>query len=35
MTKHMPSVSVTHADNASSTKPNELGMRPMQKRVDE
>ncbi|SOC15140.1 hypothetical protein [Rhodobacter maris] len=35
MTKQMPSVSVAHAANASSTKSNGLGMRTLQERVDE
>ena len=33
--KSVPSVSVTYAQNGSSTKPNELGMRPMQERAYE
>lgn len=33
--KSVPSVSVTYAQNGSSTKSNELGMRPMQERVYE
>lgn len=33
--KHVPSVSVTYAQNGNSTKPNELGMRPMQESVYE
>lgn len=33
--KHVPSVSVTYARNGSSTRPNELGMRPMQERAYE
>jgi len=33
--KHVPSVSVTYAQNGNSTKPNELGMRPMQEAVYE
>lgn len=32
---HVPSVSVTYAQNGSSTKSNELGMRPMQERAYE
>jgi superfamily II DNA or RNA helicase len=32
---HIPSVSVTYARNGSSTKSNELGMRPMQERAYE
>ncbi|GAB4394100.1 MAG: hypothetical protein Tsb0032_16150 [Kiloniellaceae bacterium] len=32
---HVPSVSVTYAQNGNSTKSNELGMRPMQERVYE
>jgi superfamily II DNA or RNA helicase len=35
MTKSVPSVSVTYAQNGSSTKSNELGMRPMQERAYE
>ena len=35
MTKIIPSVSVTYAGNGSSTKSNELGMRPMQERAYE
>lgn len=35
MTKSIPSVSVTYAQNGSSTKSNELGMRPMQERAYE
>ncbi len=35
MTKIVPSVSVTYAGNGSSTKSNELGMRPMQERAYE
>lgn len=35
MTQSVPSVSVTYAHNGSSTKPNELGMRPMQERAFE
>tara|TARA_Y100001001_G_scaffold17843_1_gene15596 strand:- start:3629 stop:5701 length:2073 start_codon:yes stop_codon:yes gene_type:complete len=35
MTRTIPSVSVTYAGNGSSTKSNELGMRPMQERVYE
>ncbi|MCL4746798.1 MAG: DEAD/DEAH box helicase [Burkholderiaceae bacterium] len=35
MTKGVPSVSVTYARNGSSTKSNELGMRPMQERAYE
>lgn len=35
MTKPVPSVSVTYARNGSSTKSNELGMRPMQERAYE
>lgn len=35
MTKSVPSVSVTYAGNGSSTKSNELGMRPMQERAYE
>ncbi|WP_299911438.1 pseudomurein-binding repeat-containing protein [uncultured Paracoccus sp.] len=33
--KHVPSVSVSYAANGSSTKANELGMRPMQERAYE
>lgn len=33
--KHVPSVSVSYAQNGSSTKANELGMRPMQERAFE
>src|SRR5256885_7490419 len=33
--RSVPSVSVTYAQNASSTKANELGMRPMQERAYE
>lgn len=33
--KSVPSVSVTYAGNRSSTKSNELGMRPMQERAFE
>jgi hypothetical protein len=33
--KHIPSVSVTYADNGRSTAANELGMRPMQERAYE
>ena len=33
--KSVPSVSVTYASNGSSTKANELGMRPMQERAFE
>src|SRR5688500_4833042 len=33
--RSVPSVSVTYARNGASTKPNELGMRPMQERVYE
>ena len=33
MTKNVPSVSVTYAQNGTSTKSNELGMRPMQERA--
>ena len=33
--KQVPSVSVTYAQNGSSTKSNELGMRPMQERAYE
>jgi hypothetical protein len=33
--KSVPSVSVTYATNGSSTKANELGMRPMQERAYE
>ena len=33
--KSVPSVSVTYARNGSSTRPNELGMRPMQERAYE
>ncbi|MBB1491869.1 DEAD/DEAH box helicase [Paracoccus sp. MC1854] len=33
--KQVPSVSVTYAQNGSSTKANELGMRPMQERAFE
>ena len=32
---HVPSVSVTYAQNGNSTKSNELGMRPMQERTYE
>lgn len=35
MTNNVPSVSVTYARNGSSTKSNELGMRPMQERAFE
>lgn len=35
MTKNVPSVSVTYAQNGTSTKSNELGMRPMQERAYE
>ena len=35
MTKGVPSVSVKYAANGSSTKSNELGMRPMQERAYE
>lgn len=35
MTKTVPSVSVSYATNGSSTKSNELGMRPMQERAFE
>ncbi|RCK43654.1 DEAD/DEAH box helicase [Thalassospira profundimaris] len=35
MTKTVPSVSVTYAQNGGSTKSNELGMRPMQERAYE
>jgi len=35
MTKSIPSVSVTYAQNGSSKKPNELGMRVMQERAYE
>jgi hypothetical protein len=35
MAKSVPSVSVTYAQNGSSTKSNELGMRPMQERAYE
>lgn len=35
MTKSVPSVSVTYAQNGSSTKSNDLGMRPMQERAYE
>ena len=35
MSKGVPSVSVTYARNGSSTKSNELGMRPMQERAYE
>lgn len=35
MTKAVPSVSVSYARNGSSTKSNELGMRPMQERAFE
>src|SRR5690554_340157 len=35
MTKIVPSVSVSYASNGSSTKSNELGMRPMQERAYE
>ena len=35
MTKSVPSVSVTYAQNGRSTKSNELGMRPMQERAFE
>lgn len=34
-TKAVPSVSVTYAQNGTSTKPNELGMRLMQERAYE
>lgn len=33
--KHVPSVSVSYAQNGTSTKANELGMRPMQERAFE
>ncbi len=33
--KFVPSVSVTYASNGVSTKPNALGMRPMQERAYE
>jgi len=33
--KSVPSVSVTYAQNGSSTKSNELGMRAMQERANE
>src|SRR5665811_1879952 len=33
--KSVPSISVTYAHNGSSTKTNELGMRPMQERAYE
>ena len=35
MTKNVPSVSVTYEQTGSSTKSNELGMRPMQERAYE
>lgn len=35
MSKSVPSVSVTYAQNGNSTKSNELGMRPMQERAYE
>ena len=35
MNKNVPSVSVTYAQNGSSTKSNELGMRAMQERAYE
>jgi len=35
MTQSVPSVSVTYARNGASTKPNALGMRPMQERAYE
>jgi superfamily II DNA or RNA helicase len=35
MTNNVPSVSVTYAQNGTSTKSNELGMRPMQERAYE
>ena len=35
MHKSVPSVSVTYAQNGSSTRPNELGMRPMQEKAYE
>ncbi|MHA7880319.1 MAG: DEAD/DEAH box helicase [Saccharospirillum sp.] len=35
MTKTVPSISVAYASNGSSTKSNELGMRPMQERTFE
>lgn len=35
MTQIVPSVSVSYAGNGSSSKPNELGMRPMQERAYE
>ncbi|MDR0233759.1 MAG: DEAD/DEAH box helicase family protein, partial [Zoogloeaceae bacterium] len=35
MTQSVPSVSVSYAHNGSSTKANELGMRPMQERAYE
>lgn len=35
MTKTVPSISVTYASNGSSTRSNELGMRPMQERTFE
>ena len=35
MTNSVPSVSVTYAQNGTSTKSNELGMRPMQERAYE
>ena len=35
MTKNVPSVSVGYAQNGSSTKSNELGMRAMQERAYE
>src|SRR5690606_6963101 len=35
MTRTVPSVSVSYARNGSSTKSNELGMRPMQERAYE
>lgn len=34
-TKSIPSVSVTYTQNGSSTRPNELGMRPMQEKAYE
>ena len=34
-TRSVPSISVTYAQNGSSTKANALGMRPMQERVYE
>lgn len=33
--KSIPSISVTYAQNGSSAKSNELGMRPMQERAYE